>query len=945
MSPEQHARIKEIFLAACAMPPDRRAAHLREACGQDPDLFKAVELLLYHADSVTGRGQTAAAMEVTKSADSDPGRTARLDEPRAARAGSAASRNFQPGTLIAGRYRVVAMLGRGGMGEVYRAEDIRLRQTVALKFLPPDVAGSPAWLARLHHEVRIARTITHPNVCRVHDIGEADGDTFICMEYIDGEDLKSLLRRIGRLPSDKAMEISRQICLGLAAAHAGGVLHRDLKPANIMLDGRGQVRITDFGLAVLKEEMPAGEHRAGTPAYMAPEQMSGKPATVRSDIYSLGLVMYEVFTGRYPYEGARTFGEIAEVKDSSHPPSPSTLVEDIDPMIERVILNCLEKDQELRPASTTAVIAALYGGDLLSAILAAGETPSPDMVAAAGQKTKTGASVVLRSIAAFIVLLMTTVFLSPRVHPLIRAHESKAPLVLAEKARELVRETLHAPPAVDEAFGFRGNLHPGAALDAVLGRVSGPDRYATRETHEPLFWYRWSDSWLRPVDPMNVVFGSGRVEPTDPLLLRPGNMVIVLGSDGRLLGLERQPSESDAKFPADSEKVWASLLARTGFPSQSVKPSTPQRTVYLPADARLIRRAWLVTGQRETGGSILIEGAELAGQPVFMAVLDASAGDTDAGTWQTVGSRRERMQLSQHVLWTALFIISVPLAVSNLRRGRSDPRGALVLAGMVFVVRNLGWLLAAHHVPGLGQFRQAVILSASGALAESTLVWLFYTALEPFVRRFWPHTLISWSRLVKVRLRDPVVGRDVLVGSVVGAAWSVAVMADRMLPDWLGWSARGTFWSEEVFAVMGGLRPALASIIGALWSAIYSGTYLLLLLVLLRACLKRSWAAQLIAALILAGLLVPTGNHIVISMLLIGGLAASGVLIMTRFGLLTIAVSIFMASVLIRLPLSLDLRVWYSDLSLVGLGISVGLAGWGMWTARAHSPSQRPWLG
>ncbi|HEY6329117.1 MAG TPA: serine/threonine-protein kinase, partial [Blastocatellia bacterium] len=164
---------------------------------------------------------------------------------------SANGTRFNLGDVIAGRYRIVGLLGKGGMGEVYRAEDLKLYQQVALKFLPGVLENDGAALARLHSEVRIARQIAHPNVCRVFDIGEVDGHHFISMEYVDGEDLSSLLRRIGRLPQDKAVEIARQLASGLAAAHEAGVVHRDLKPANIMIDGRGRARITDFGLAGL----------------------------------------------------------------------------------------------------------------------------------------------------------------------------------------------------------------------------------------------------------------------------------------------------------------------------------------------------------------------------------------------------------------------------------------------------------------------------------------------------------------------------------------------------------------------------------------------------------------------------------------------------------------------------------------------------------------------
>ena len=188
---------------------------------------------------------------------------------------------FPPGTLLNGRYRIIAMLGKGGMGEVYRATDLTLGQSVALKFLPALATSDPRWLERFHSEVRIARQVSHPNVCRVYDIGEADGLPFLSMEYVDGEDLSTLLRRIGRLPSDKAIEISRKACAGLAAAHSKGIIHRDLKPHNIMLDRHGEVLICDFGLAAVASEFNATEIRQGTPAYMAPEQLKGTEVTQR----------------------------------------------------------------------------------------------------------------------------------------------------------------------------------------------------------------------------------------------------------------------------------------------------------------------------------------------------------------------------------------------------------------------------------------------------------------------------------------------------------------------------------------------------------------------------------------------------------------------------------------------------------------------------------------
>src|SRR5215469_3770661 len=264
---------------------------------------------------------------------------------------------FPPGTLLASRYRIVSRLGKGGMGEVFRADDLILGQPVALKFLPEAARGNLNLLTRFYDEVRIARQITHPNVCRVYDIGEVDGQPYLSMEYIDGEDLASLLRRIGRLPADKATEFARKLCAGVAAAHAQGVLHRDLKPANVMIDSRGELRVTDFGLAAIAEQLQGAEIRNGTPAYMAPEQLSGKEVSVQSDLYAVGLVLYEMFTGKLPFQ-ADTIAEITRLRQESRLTNPSTLVADLDKSVERAILRCLEADPKMRPGSALNLAAS-----------------------------------------------------------------------------------------------------------------------------------------------------------------------------------------------------------------------------------------------------------------------------------------------------------------------------------------------------------------------------------------------------------------------------------------------------------------------------------------------------------------------------------------------------------------------------------------------------------
>ena len=347
---------------------------------------------------------------------------------------------FGPGDILGGRYRIVSLLGKGGMGEVYRADDLTLEQPVALKFLPDAWSKNPDAIARFRNEVRVARQVSHPNVCRVYDLGEVEGLWFLSMEYVDGEDLGSLLRRIGRLPADKALEIARKLCAGLAAAHDKGILHRDLKPANIMLDRRGQVLLTDFGLAGLAGEISASDITSGTPAYMAPEQLAGEEVTVRSDIYSLGLVLYEIFSGKLPFE-SDTLAGLQRARKETSPESLTNLVRDLDATVERVILRCLQAKPALRPASAIAVAAALPGGDPLAAALAAGETPSPEMVVAAGE----GAGFSPRVAIALFVLILAGIALSCAItirrSALDLAAPRYSPEVLREKAARSPSQT------------------------------------------------------------------------------------------------------------------------------------------------------------------------------------------------------------------------------------------------------------------------------------------------------------------------------------------------------------------------------------------------------------------------------------------------------------------------------------------------------------------------
>ncbi len=264
------------------------------------------------------------------------------------------------GSTFAGRYEVVEELGRGGMGKVYRVTDKKIGEEVALKLLSPSIAADKKTIERFRNELKFARKISQRNVCRMFDLSEEDGTPFITMEYVSGEDLKSLLKKTGQLTIKKAIAITKQVCEGLAEAHRLGVVHRDLKPHNIMIDKEGNARIMDFGIArsmKMKGITEAGTV-FGTPEYMSPEQVEGLDVDQRSDIYSLGVILFEMVTGEVPFKGESALS-VALKHKTDIPPAPRKINPEIPESLNRVILMCMEKDREERYQDVGEFIADL----------------------------------------------------------------------------------------------------------------------------------------------------------------------------------------------------------------------------------------------------------------------------------------------------------------------------------------------------------------------------------------------------------------------------------------------------------------------------------------------------------------------------------------------------------------------------------------------------------
>ncbi len=269
-------------------------------------------------------------------------------------------KDLTAGTTFARRYQIIEDLGKGGMGRVYKVFDQEVREKMALKLLHPDIAADEKTIERFRNELKLARGISHRNVCRMFDLGREEGTYYITMEYVPGEDLKSLIHRIGALPVGKAASLGMQVCEGLSEAHHLGVIHRDLKPQNIMIDTDGNARIMDFGIArsLAAKGITGAGVMIGTPEYMSPEQVDGKEADQRSDIYSLGIILFEMLTGHLPFEGDTPLS-IAVKQKSENPADPRSINAQIPDELSRIILKCLEKPKEKRFQSADELLRAL----------------------------------------------------------------------------------------------------------------------------------------------------------------------------------------------------------------------------------------------------------------------------------------------------------------------------------------------------------------------------------------------------------------------------------------------------------------------------------------------------------------------------------------------------------------------------------------------------------
>lgn len=929
MSEPLYARAKEIFLAAIARPPDERAGVLSHECRQDSALRDEVERLLahHHQDETL----------VPALQPASPG------------SGMPAQDELTAGTVVAERYRIVARLGSGGMGTVYRAEDLVLQQNVALKFLSGPLANHPVWIARLRNEVRLARTVTHPNVCRVHDIVESEGRWFISMEYIDGEDLASLLRRIGRPSTDKALDITRQVCFGLSAAHSAGVLHRDLKPANIMVDGQGQVRLTDFGVAALPGQIDAHDIRTGTPAYMSPEQITGRDVSIQSDLYVLGLVLYELFSGK-PAFRAKSLAEYIELQENAQPEELSELVDGIPDGVVRAVESCLRKDPWERPASALMVAASLPGADVLAAALAADQTPPPELVAAASThgRTFSRSRAVLLTAVFFAAFIILKIGLPSRWDVL----GTISPEALAERSRRVLEDAGYARGSAYEDFGY---------IDGEVQRPTWTELPPTASAPRPLslgaidpcaqwpvFWYRQSPLPLAASNVESVMFGSGHAMPEDPPHGRPGERIVMLDLSGRLLRFDAAPHDHDAaptNVATTEEAAFESLLRAADFVPQETKvDNIPSDHAY--ADGRTYVWRQSLRGD-ESEYPIVASGESFDHKPIRFAVgqptSEQSAPATAAGAnalerWNRVDSacspaatRKSILRLSTRILFLIVMAVSLPWAWRGYWTNRIDRNGGVRMALVVFVGQMAVVLLRIYASPTLYDGVLRLLLGAVRAAGFAALSAAFYVAVDLYARRYWPHMLVTWNRALLCKFADRDVRSHLALGACLGCFWALIANTERILVAALGLPEGSPLRGESIAEKLYGGRALFAGYLDGATQAVLYGLLFLLLLVLARSVVRRPLLAAVIVGLLLVPMIVPRGANIFTSLIFLGlGGVAVCIWAMTRFGLLTIVTGLFVVYILNTTPMTVQLNSWYVGFSAFSLAIVAGLAAYGL---------------
>jgi hypothetical protein len=688
----------------------------------------------------------------------------------------------------------------------------------------------------------------------------------------------------------------------------------------VMVDGDGNVRITDFGIATAGAD--ASAQLAGTPQYMAPEQLAGKEQTVKTDIYSLGLVLYELFTGKKAFEAA-TLGELIKLRRSdTTPTTPTSIVKDLDPLIEKVIDRCIQKDPAARPSSALQVAAALPGGDPIAAALAAGETPSPEMVAAAPMQGILRPNIAGALFASFLVLLALSCWLTKYTAAYRMTRLDQPPEALRAHARDVIRKLGYTEQPLDTADGI---ILKQDYLRYIADHDQSPTRWEKMRNLGPgpyRFWYRQSPRYFETFEDIEV---------DKPALDVSGMASVYLDMEGRLHWFIGVPPQREP--PADPQREqqrveqplpdWSGSFREAGLDLSKFQPVA---STWVPLHAYDARAAWDGADPAQPDHKIHVEAASFRGKLIYFETI--YPWDQPLRQEQTPESGGDRVLVFILIAIVLIALIgSLVLARRNLRLGRGDRRGATRVALLYFTVTMLVWLFVEHHNGLPGREFNLFLLHLSASLFISSFLWLLYVGLEPFVRRRWPGWIISWSRLLAGGYRDPLVGRDILLGAVIGAGLILISILSRVVPQWIGRPS----WLEphpgnEIIGALFFARFA-----GQLAFALFQAFIPLFLLLLFVAVLRRERLA-----LVALWLLLTVFDTLIsqASLMMIPFIALSAFLMvftLKRYGLLALISALFFFFLWVQYPMTTELTAWYAIDFTIGLVICLALAAYGFY--------------
>jgi serine/threonine-protein kinase len=646
---------------------------------------------------------------------------------------------------------------------------------------------------------------------------------------------------------------------------------------------------------------------------MSPEQLLGREVTVRSDVYSLGLLLYELFTGRRAFTGKK-MAELTRQHRDERPVDPSAIVPDLAPAVESTILACLEKDPARRPPTALAVSAMLGGQDPLEAAIAAGVTPSPELVAAAGESERLPRKVAWSALAVILVTAALVPWLWSSFSIVNAVPVEKSPEVLEDRARELIARLGYETGPADSATGLWADdayfRHARAEEDPPR------DWTVLRSGHPPVlrFWYRQSPR------PLVSLWTSGNVAWDMPPLRISGMAGAAYDLRGQLVDFYAVPPEVDEAAGEAPQPDWAPLFAEARLEPMALQPAAPRWAPPFFVDTRA---AWTGAWPDQPDLPIRIEAAAYRGRPVWFRVVQPWTRPDRMEPYQASTAQRVTQYVGLGLL-VLLVGVGTVLARRNLVLGRGDRRGAFRLAASMVGLGLTIWVLEAHHVADLASEAAILARGAGAVLVVSALLWLFYLALEPYVRRLRPATLVSWTRLLSGGFSDAVVGRDVLIGATWGAMITGLSSVVSRVPAWLGLPAEPP--ASMMLGTLMGPRSVIARVLDFAMGGILLGLGALLLYLILRFVLRRELPT--VVAFVVLLTVVATAQSDPLWLGLSVGLVvmASYVFVLLRFGLLAACVGPFFANGFAAFPLTTSFGRWYAGPTLLVIPLLAILA-------------------